>query len=75
MLGVGSLQDSYDAHSDKDHTHQQPPSNENILGRCYQRQTRVRQPMNPQPLQQREGGMYALYSTLACPDLSEPLPV
>lgn len=69
MLRAGS--DPPELHGDRDH---QPPS-EDILGRCYERRTRVRRPIESHPLKQREGGIYAIYSTLTCPELEEPAEV
>ena len=56
----------------QDHTHHSVGT-EHILGRCYERQTRVRQPIVSKPLRQRDGGSsYAIYSTLHCPELVDP---
>lgn len=69
MLRAGS--DPPQLHEDR---HLQPPS-EDILGRCYERRTRVRRPIECPPLKQREGGIYSIYTTLTCPDLEEPAEV
>lgn len=69
-----SFPSSLDVNNESDHTHW-APGNEDILGHCYRRRTRVRQPIEPHPLKQREGGIYAIYSTLACPALVEPVEV
>lgn len=58
--------------NNKDHTHQSPSVNADILGSCYERRTRVRQLIKSQPLRQREGGIYAIYLSLNCPDLMDP---
>ena len=47
------------------------PSNENILGNCYERQTRMRQPIKTHPIQPRDGCLFAIYSNLQCPDIAE----
>ena len=69
MLRAGS--DPPQLHGDQDHH----PSSEDILGRCYERRTRIRQPIKSRPLKQREGGIFAIYSALNCPDLEEPTEV
>ena len=73
-LVIRSVAGSPNHHGEEDHTHLSP-GDEDILGRCYERRTRVRQPIASQPLTQRDGGIYAIYSSLACPDLVEPLEV
>ena len=70
-LVMRSVASSSNEHAEEDHTHLSP-ADEDILGRCYERRTRVRQPIVGQPLRQREGGIYAIYSSLPCPDLVDP---
>ena len=41
----------------------------NILGKCYKRKTRFREPIVATPLKQVDGRLVGIYSTLPCTDM------
>ena len=67
VLRTTGSPDSSGNHDDEDET----PPPEDVLGRCYERQTRVRQLIERHPLRQREEGTYAIYTSLTCPELAD----
>ena len=70
MLRINEPAEASDIHDDQDPT---PPGD--VLGHCYERQTRMRKVMETRPLKQREVGTFTIYSSLLCPELAEPPPV
>ena len=44
----------------------------NVLGKCYQRKTRFRQPVVPAKLRQTDGKPCGIYTALRCSDIQEP---